>query len=192
MGITTKTIRDIALTNLIIFGLAACSTSPAPWQQNDDPWVAKRASEANSVPSDDAVSDTTLTDSVLLAEPESTEGDFIVMEEPVAPEPEVIIAVVVDEVLTDEERVLAMSETDYVVQVYASKTLESAEAFKTSKGLENLTAVKTDRSGDVIYVLVDIYSDRDAANAAAPGLEEKTGSKPWVRSITGLQKIIAE
>lgn len=189
MVITTKNIRDLALTNLIVLGLAACSTSPAPWQQNDDPWEAKHEAEANSVPSDEAVSDTTLTDPVLLAEPES---EIFIMEEPVAPEPEVIIAVVVDEHLTAEERILALPATDYAVQVYASKTIESMDAFKTSKGLENLEAVKTDRSGDIIYVLVDIYSDRAAANAAAPDLEEKTGSKSWVRSITGLQKIVAE
>jgi septal ring-binding cell division protein DamX len=187
MAITTKTIRDIALTNLIVLGLAACSTSPAPWQQSDDPWGAKRSAEANSVPSDEAVSDTSLNDPVLLAEPE----EDIIMEAPVSPEPEVIIAVVVEEHLTPEERVLAMATTDYAVQVYASNKLESAEAFKTSKGLDNLIAVKTDRSGSIVYVLIDVYPDRAAANAAAPGLEEITGSKPWVRSIAGLQKIVS-
>ena len=188
MVITIKTIRDIALTNLIVLGLAACSTSPAPWQQSDDPWGAKRSAEANSVPSDEAVSDTSLNDPVLLAEPEE---DPIIMEAPVSPEPEVIIAVIVEENLTAEERVLAMATTDYAVQVYASNKVESAEAFKTSKGLDNLIAVKTDRSGSIVYVLIDVYPDRAAANAAAPGLEEITGSKPWVRSIAGLQKIVS-
>ena len=39
MEITIKTIRGIAVSNLIILGLAACSSSPAPWTQaDDDPW----------------------------------------------------------------------------------------------------------------------------------------------------------
>jgi septal ring-binding cell division protein DamX len=114
------------------------------------------------------------------------------MEEPVAVEPELIVAVVVEEELTNEQAILAMPATNYAVQVYASKTTESVEAFQTNKGLENLMAVKTDRAGTTIYVLVDVYPDRDAANAAAVDLEAKTGSKPWVRSVAGLQKIVSE
>ena len=52
--------------------------------------------------------------------------------------------------------------------------------------------VKTDRSGSVVYVLVDVYNDRTSANAAAVDLEIKTGAKPWVRSVAGLQKIVAK
>ena len=51
--------------------------------------------------------------------------------------------------------------------------------------------MKTDRSGSIVYVLVDIHPDRSSANAAAADLEMKTGSKPWVRSVAGLQKIVA-
>jgi len=189
MEITIKIIRGIAVTNVLILGLAACSTSPAPWKQDDDPWVSKRNAEAESVPSDEAVTDTSLNDPVLLAEPEV---DAIIMEEPAAVEPELIVAVVVEEELTNEQAILAMPATNYAVQVYASKTTESVEAFKTDKGLENLMTVKTDRAGTTIYVLVDVYPDRDAATAAAVDLETKTGSKPWVRSVAGLQKIVSE
>ena len=66
------------------------------------------------------------------------------------------------------------------------------EKFKASKGLDDLTVVKTDRSGEIIYVLVDVYPDRTSANAAAAELEIKTGSKPWVRSLAGLQAIVAK
>lgn len=192
MDITIKAIRSVAVTNLIILGLAACSSSPAPWTQADEsPWGAKHEAETGSAPSDDAVSDTSYSDPVLLADPEpELEPEPIMMQEPEAAVPEVI-AVVVEE-QTPEQEVLAMPDTYYAVQVYASKTTESVEKFKSNKGLENLMTVKTDRSGSIVYVLVDVHPDRATANAAASDLEIKSGSKPWVRSIAGLQKIVSE
>ena len=190
MEITIKTIRGITVTNLIILGLAGCSSSPAPWTQADEsPWESKYAAEASSVPSDDLVSDISLNDPVLLADPEP---EPIVMQEPEpAPAPEVIAPVMVQD-LTPEQEIMAMPAGNYAVQVYASKTNNSVEKFKSNKGLENLMTVKTDRSGAIVYVLVDVHPDRASASAAAADLETKTGSKPWVRSVAGLQKIVAQ
>ncbi len=191
MDITIKIIRGVAVTNLIFLGVVGCSSSPAPWTQADDsPWGDKYAAETENLPSDDAVtSDTSLNDPVLLADPEP---EPIIMEEPVAaPAPEMIMPVVVEE-LTPEQEIMELSGDSYAVQVYASKTVESIEKFKDSKNLAELKIVKTDRSGSIVYVLVDIYPDRSSANAAAADLEMKTGSKPWVRSVAGLQKIVAQ
>ena len=190
MDITIKIIRGVAVSNLIILGLAGCSSSPAPWTQADDsPWGEKHAAEEQSLPADEIViADTSLNDPVLLADPEP---EPIIMEEPeVAPEPELIVPVVVEE-LTPEQEIMALSGESYAVQVYASKTADSVEKFKDSKSLTELITVKTDRSGSIVYVLVDVHPDRSSANAAAADLEMKTGSKPWVRSIAGLQKIVA-
>jgi septal ring-binding cell division protein DamX len=191
MDITIKIIRGVAVTNLIFLGLVGCSSSPAPWTQADDsPWGDKNAAETENLPSDDAVtSDTSLNDPVLLADPEP---EPIIMEEPVAaPAPEMIVPVVVEE-LTPEQEIMELPGESYAVQVYASKTAESIEKFKTSKNLAELKTVKTDRSGSIVYVLVDIYPDRRSANTAAADLEIKTGSKPWVRSVAGLQKIVLQ
>lgn len=190
MEITIKTIRGIAVTNLIILGLAACSSTPAPWTQaDDDPWGSKRAADASAAPVDDAAYETSLNDPVLLADPEP---ELIVMQEPdAAPAPEMIVPVMVQD-LTPEQEVMAMPASNYAVQVYASKTDDSVEKFKSNNGLENLMTVKTDRSGAIVYVLVDVHPDRASANAAATDLEAKTGSKPWVRSVAGLQKIVAQ
>ncbi len=189
MDITIKIFRGVAVSNLIILGLAGCSSSPAPWTQADDsPWGDKHAAEEQSLSADDAISDTSLNDPVLLADPEP---ELIIMEEPeAAPVPEVIVPVVVEE-LTPEQEIMELSGESYAVQVYASKTTESIEKFKNSKNLAELKTVKTDRSGSIVYVLVDIHPDRSSANAAAADLEIKTGSKPWVRSVAGLQKIVA-
>lgn len=190
MDITIKTIRSIAVTNLIVLSLAACSNTPAPWTQEDDsPWGAKHEAEAQNVASDQAVSDTSLNDPVLLADPEP---EAIVMEAPeAAPAPEVIVPVVVEEEPVTQD-IMEMLSTNYAVQVFAGATIESVEKFKTNKDVADLMTVKTDRSGSIVYVLVDIYPDRVTADAAAADLEIKTGSKPWVRSLGGLQKIVAQ
>lgn len=193
MDITIKKIRDVALTNLIVLGLASCSSSPAPWTQADDsPWESKYAETESSAAPEPVVSDTSYSDPVLLADPEPvSEPEPIMMQEPeMAPAPEVIAVVVED--MTPEQEIMAMPSSNYAVQVYASKTAGSIEKFKSDKGLENLMSVKTDRAGSIVYVLVDVHPDRASANAAASELEIKTGSKPWVRSVAGLQKIVAE
>lgn len=189
MAITTHTIRSIAASNILILGVAGCSSTPAPWtQENESPWGAKHEAQAESVAADES-----LNDPVLLADPDpEPEVELIVMQEPeAAPAPEVIAPVVVEDAPASDD-IMAMLSSNYAVQVYAGNTLESVEKFKASKGLENLTTVKTDRSGKIVYVLVDIYPDRASANAAASELEAKIGSKPWVRSLGGLQKIVAQ
>jgi len=199
MPVTIEAFRGFAATNLIIFGLAACSSTPAPWTQtNDSPWGAKHEAEVQNIPSDEAVNDTSLNDPVLLADPDR---DAIVMQAPeAAPAPEMIapVEVVEEEVAvaaeqpSTEQDIMAMLSTNYAVQVYAAKTIKSIEKFKNNKDLADLITVKTDRSGSIIYVLVDIYPDRASANAAAAELEVKAGSKPWVRSLAGLQKIAVQ
>jgi septal ring-binding cell division protein DamX len=76
--------------------------------------------------------------------------------------------------------------------VFAGNSSGSVENFKSKNDLNNLMMVKTDRSGAIVYVLVDVYPDRSTANAAAADLEARTGSKPWVRSVAGLQNIVAQ
>ena len=194
MGVLKKTIRGIAATNMILIGLTGCSSTPAPWtQENDSPWGAKHAAEADTASVDGSAGDTSLNDPVLLAdtEPEftSAQEDAIVMQEPdAAPAPEVIVPVVVEGDSATQD-VMTMLSSNYAVQVFAGNTVESVEKFKSKKDLPDLTTVKTDRSGSIVYVLVDIYPDRATATAAATELEIKTGSKPWVRSLAGLQKI---
>jgi len=190
MALTTNIIRGIAVTNLIIFGLMGCSNTPAPWTQEDEsPWGAKHEAEAKSAASDEAVSDTSLNDPVLLADPDV---DAIVMEEPEsAPAPEVIVPVVVEDAPVNTD-IMTMLSTNYAVQVFAGNTVESVEKFKSKKDVADLMTVKTDRSGSIVYVLVDIHPDRASADAAAAELEIKTGSKPWVRSLGGLQDIVVQ
>ena len=190
MAVTTNTIRGGAVTNLFIFGLIGCSNTPAPWtQENESPWGAKHEAQKNQAASDEAVTDTSLEDPVLLADPDV---EAIVMDAPeAAPEPEMIVPVVVEDAPVNKD-IMAMLSTNYAVQVFAGNTLESVERFKSQKDVTDLMTVKTDRSGSIVYVLVDVYPDRATADAAAAELEIKTGSKPWVRSLAGLQDIAVQ
>lgn len=198
MEITIKKIFSLAAVSMLTTGLASCSSSPAPWtQENDSPWQSKRDAEATAEtpPAD------TYNDPVLLADPEPLAepiAEPIVMEEPEpAPAPEVIVPVMVEdnmaaEGMTAEQEVMNLPGSNFAVQVYASKTVESAEKFKADNDLSGLKVVKTDRAGEPIYVVVDIHPDRATATAAASDIEAKTGSKPWVRSIAGLQKVVMQ
>ncbi|HEB83289.1 MAG TPA: hypothetical protein ENJ11_10550 [Gammaproteobacteria bacterium] len=191
MDITIKNIRTLTLGSCLV-ALTACSSSPAPWTQ-EDPWSSKRAAEEESLPPDEAVADTSLNDPVLLAdETVVAEPEPIYMQEPEAePAPEVIVEVVAEE-QTPEQTILSLPGSNYAVQVYASKTLSSIEKYKADNELNEYMIVKTDRNGETVYVLVDVYPDRATARAAAADIEAKTGSKPWVRSVAGLQKIVAQ
>ena len=191
MDITIKNIRTLTLGSCLV-ALTACSSSPAPWTQ-EDPWSSKRAAEEESLPPDETVADTSLNDPVLLAdETVVAEPEPIYMQEPEAePAPEVIVEVVAEE-QTPEQTILSLPGSNYAVQVYASKTLSSIEKYKADNELNEYMIVKTDRNGEMVYVLVDVYPDRATARAAAADIEAKTGSKPWVRSVAGLQKIVAQ
>ena len=192
MPITIKTVSGTALTNLLLFSLIACSNTPAPWTQTDDsPWSEKHKAEAQAI-ADESASDTTLSDPVLLADTQPPPlEETIVMQEPEAVAPEVIAPVIVEDVPV-EQNIMAMLSTNYAVQVIASKSADGVEKFKQSHDLNTLTTVKTNNAGSTVYVLVDIYPDRASAQAAADRLEQKTGSKPWIRSLAGLQKIAVQ
>lgn len=206
MGISTDTIISNSAVRTVflaifsvtaIMALAACSSNPveAPWKQADDsPWSSKRGSDDNNVYGNFATTEAAATDPVLIAE---TEPEVVPLESTppavIKPVPVVEIAVVAAAVghpSTAEQQVLAMDPASYAVQVYASTTEESMQRFKTNKEMENLMVVRTNREGKTVYVLIDVHDDLETAKQAAGYLEKKSGAKPWVRSIAGLQKIV--
>ena len=184
MKITIKQFSGIIACNAILIGLAACSSSPAPWTRPDEsPWSEKHAAAAQAVPTDDIIID---------------EPAPIMVVEPIAePEPEPVMMTEPEPVpvampATPEDEVMAMDGKAFAVQVTAMNDIPSMNRYQARFGLEDLTVVKTDRNGSVIYVLLSLQPDRASANQAAADLEQKTGTKPWVRSIAGLQKIVVQ
>jgi len=191
MEIKTKKIINLAVVGIIGAGLASCSSSPAPWTQSDDsPWQSKRDTDTQALPSDDAIIDSPYSDPVLLADPEPE--PIIIAEPEPAPAPEMIAPVFVEEAKTPEQEIMDMPGSNYAVQLLATSSAAKADKFKTDNGLDGLMVVATDRGGSMVYVVVDIHPDRASADAAASDLEARTGSKPWVRSVAGLQKVVAQ
>lgn len=185
MNITIKQIQGILLSSLMLLGLAACSTSPSPWSQQDNsPWKAKRAAVESSVIEEEFV-EVPLDELTPVAEPYYADPEPVVMHEP---EP-VIEPVSVAPVGND---IMVLAASSFAVQVYAGASEESVTRYQDAHGLDDLWTVKTDRDGTAMYVLVSIQDDRASANQAAADLEQKTGSKPWIRSMAGLQKIAVQ
>jgi septal ring-binding cell division protein DamX len=179
--ITITKIQAILISNILLVGLTACSSEPAPWTRPDEsPWSEKHAAAEQSSAEEVIV----VEEPIMIVEPEP-----YMIEEPVA----VVAAVAVPEPepvpLSAEEQIMSM-DSGYAVQVFAGSTMASIDKFRAENELEDMLAVKTDRDGSAMYVLVSTHPDRASADADAALLEQRTGSKPWVRSILGLQKVV--
>ena len=189
MNNTTKIIRAVLVVNML--GLAACSSSPAPWSRPDtSPWTDKRAAEASAVPDDEIVIQEPV---IYEPAPAMYEPDPVVYEPVIdVPPPAGVEARSVVSDINNEQRIMAMPGNHYAVQIYASATLDSMNKFKDRHMLDHMLTVKTDRNGKTMYVLVDVHDTRGSAQLAAAELQSKTGSKPWVRSVAGLQKVVQQ
>jgi len=180
--------QGFLLSSLVVLVIVACTSSPSPWSQQDDsPWKGKRDAEESSVASEEFVE-------VPLDEPVPVEE----LEPEPYPYPAPVVVEAAEPVITPAAAavaagtVMSLPANSYAVQVYAGGTVESVARYQEAHGLEDLWTVETDRDGSTIYVLVSIQSDRASAEEAAADLEQKTGSKPWIRSMAGLQKIAVE
>ena len=164
---------------------------------NDSPWSKKHAELKKQAAMEEMVMEEPVVDAAVLeTEPAIVEANLnpYLSEIPSAHEPVVVKAIepVAEpvEVASQEEGILAVPASHYAVQVYASSTTDNLDKYKVNNGLEDLTAVKTDRNGAPVYVLVSLHDTRSSANEAASNLEQIIGSKPWVRSVGGLQAIV--
>ncbi len=194
MKITSRHLSTTLLTATLALGLAACSSTPAPWSRPDtSPWSDKHNAETNAAPDDDIVTQ----EPILKVEspPEPSRFETLPVAEPeraAVPPPTTYQAESVISDINNEQQILSLPGNYYAVQAYAANSMESVEAFRADHALDNMMAVKTDRSGKIIYVLVATFATRAAAQSAATGVATATGSQPWVRSVTGLQKIVAQ
>ena len=184
MKITIRKIQGILISNILLVVLTACSSEPAPWTRPDEsPWSVKHAA-AEASAEDVAV----VEEPLVVMEPEPM-PELYMIEEPVAVVAEVAVPEAEPVPMSAEEKVMSM-DAGYAVQIFASTNMVSMDKYKAEKGLDDMLAVKTDRNGSVMYVLVSTHPDRASANLVAADLEQKTGTKPWVRSILGLQKVV--
>ena len=184
VNITIKKVQGVLICSTLLAGLSACSSEPAPWTRPDEsPWSEKHAT-ADATVEDVAI----IEEPYVVVEPEPMQDPYLI-EEPVAVVAEVVVPEPEPVPLSAEEQIMSM-DSGYAVQIFASTNMASMDKYRINNGLDDMLAVKTDRDGSVVYVLVSPQSDRDSANMVASELEQKTGTKPWVRSILGLQKVV--
>lgn len=190
MNITSKQIRAVLVVNLLALGLAACSSSPAPWSRPDtSPWSDKRSTAAGAAPADD----------IVVQEPAKFEAisepiqyEPVVESAPMVPPPPSYSARSVVSDINNEQQIMSLPGNYYAVQAYAGTTIDSVEQFKSDHMLDQMLTVRTDRNGSDMYVAIEVHETRGAAQSAAAEIESKSGSKPWIRSVAGLQKIIKQ
>ena len=184
MNITIKHILGILFTPVLFIGLTACSSEPAPWTRPDEsPWSEKHAAAEAGVEEVAVIEEPiVMVEPEPMLEPSRFEDPEPVVAAIAVPEPEPVP-------VTPEEQILSM-DSGYAVQIFASSSMDSMDKFIANNGLDDMLAVKTDREGSIVYVLVSTQPDRASANIVAGELEQKTGAKPWIRSILGLQKVV--
>lgn len=193
--------------------LTACSTSPSPWAQNASPWDHRRqqqSAEAAPAPSADeykqdlaAVDTDSGTDSSQVemnyqtGKVESdmpTEAPSDSMEPPAAAstataEPEAMAASSGDISAVDE--IKSRPGSYYTVQVIASVDKDRVYKFAEKNQLSVRYIVPTHRDGTVWHVLLlDLYPDYASARAAADEAAATLPTKPWVRKLASVQKLL--
>ena len=215
-----RKIQGIIISSLLLLGLAGCSGS-STYGGDDSPWKSKRNSEQSNeefveVSLDDSIEVNSIeempTTDEMMSEPEMIESPELESISDFDPEPVPVEEMSAFERLEMNESapevaesieeapsaratgsdIMSASPSDYAVQVYAGRRLANVNRYISSHGLDNMQIVKTDRDGDVIYVLVGLYADRASAKQALIDLEQSTGSTPWVRQVSGLQNIVAQ
>lgn len=182
-------IQTVFICAAMMSGLVACSNAPSTWSEVDNsPWKGKRAAESVNMAADDFV-EVSSEDMTQLVEPVEIRMETApeVQAEPeVLPEP-------VPVVMADPEPIVvtgldAASEAGFVVQVFAGVSEASVDRYKNAHDLYEMIPVKTIRDGKIMYVLVSLHDYKSEAIQAAESVYQRTGSKPWVRTVAGLRK----
>lgn len=200
-----KPLYKAACISSMLITVSACGSSQAPWSKPDDsPWGDRQANQSAPEqvvvyePEPAPVEQAPIEPVAIQPEPVAAAPTRYV-DEPavdestvVAPAPEAVQAETIVDEMSVEDRVMGMPAGSYAVQVYASTTSAAMARYQNKKDLTDLQVLKTDRGGKIYYVLVDLHADRASANQAAAMLESKIGSKPWVRSVAGLQDIMVK
>jgi len=187
--------------------LSACSSSPSPWTKNASPWDQRRNQQATEAPAADQYKQdlaavdqgASPADVQLNYETGKVQSDMPVesTETPpaaaetlavAAPEPETP-AVPADVSGADEIR--SQPASSYTVQVIAAVDRDRVFKFAEQNQLSVRYIIPTQRDGVTWYVLLlDIYPDYPSAKAAAAEAAATLPTKPWVRKLGSVQKLM--
>ena len=110
-------------------------------------------------------------------------------------EPEPVEAAAVaeteSEAMTAEDEIMNQPADYYTVQLFASVDIDRLYRFAEQIQLSVRYAIPTVRDGVTWYVLLlDIYPDFTSAKAGMAEVAGTLSTKPWIRSLGSLQKLM--
>lgn len=189
-----KKIQGIIFCHLIIVGLTACSNAPSQNDEGNSEQDMKTTNIEQEAPVAEIIMiEPEIMRSEMWEEPPMGSNSSFEKLESAHAEVEPAASMPVEEAFDDAHiDIMDAPASAYAVQVYAGKALENVTHYMNSHGLDHMQIIKTDRDGEVFHVLVSIHGDKKSAYQTANDLEQRTGSKPWVRSVAGLKKIAVQ
>ena len=197
MKTTTKKELLTAFGVAVIMALlSACSSEPSPWTKQQSPWEQRRdsmqAPAADEYKQDLASVDEggNQVDLSYQAEPvdgyapgEADMGSAAMVEpesEPVAPES-----------MSPEQEIMSQPADYYTIQLIASVDIDRVYKFAEQNQLSIRYIVPTLRDGVTWHVLLlDVYPDYPSAKAAMQEVAGTLPTKPWIRKVGSVQKLI--
>ena len=196
----TPKISSLLATAGVLALLGGCASEPSPWKQSS-PWDQRKESQVAAPAADQYKQDLAALDQgaassevELSYSTESVESQM--PEAAVEPEPEEAVAAAVveepqAESMTAEDEILNQPADYYTVQVFASVDIDRLYRFAEQNQLSVRYAIPTVRDGVTWYVLLlDVYPDYAAAKAGMAEVEGTLSTKPWIRSLGSLQKLM--
>ena len=184
-------LNNISRFSLILCGCIASSQVAAAWG-SDSPWSKKYATQNKQAAEEVVIDAPEVMPDPVVMEPEPVMAEPEPVPVMAEPEPEPMPVTEVPVASTSVTDIMSLPGKGYAVQVFACKSFEKMGEFQAKHGLEGLTAVRTERKGKQVVVLVSLHDDRQSADIAASNLADITGSKPWIRKLASLQSIVVQ
>jgi len=195
--IKTKLLAALGIAGTITL-LSACSSEPSPWTKQQSPWEQRRGSmqapaaeeykqDLESVDQGGSEVDLSYQAQPVegyapgAMEPAETESAAVVEAEPVA----------APQAMSPEQEIMNQPANYYTIQVIASVDVDRVYKFAEQNQLSIRYVVPTQRNGVTWHVLLlDVYPDLASAKAAMQEVAGTLPTKPWIRKVGSVQKLI--
>lgn len=179
----TQTIQKLIISLglvMLMAMFAGCSGKPSPWTKKESPWGQSGKSLGGEAPAAEEYKDD-------LAAP----ADDMIYGDPVDPyASEPAPMGMVDQAPADGD-IMSLPSNYYAVQVMASVDIDRVYKFAERNQLSVRYVIPTLRDGVTWHVLLlDVYPDFAAAKAGAAEMEGLLPTKPWIRKVGSIQKLV--
>ncbi|MCW9015217.1 MAG: hypothetical protein OQL06_15730 [Gammaproteobacteria bacterium] len=182
----------------VLMVLSACASEPSPWTKQSNLWDQRRDAPSAAPAADQYKQDLAAVDQATSAsevelsyQTEQVESAAPVTAEEAVAEPMESAVEAPPEAMTAEDEILNQPADYYTVQLFASVDIDRLYRFAEQNQLSVRYAIPTVRDGVTWYVLLlDVYPDYSSAKAGMAEVADTLSTKPWVRSLGSLQKLM--